>query len=388
MKVLAWVTGALGAALAAFLLLNAFDETLDPQAQALLRLQAPQVPEEENAWYPLVGLAALPAEDPPAYGREWTQAALAVRTAQDADAFSRRFDGRRLPVPTSPKDVADARLQVLLERYARLADYRGYAEPELRSQYSPLPFGASYGYGWAREKTLEGALLGSANFNGALKVLWRDVDLQRTLLSGSSLFVSKAVFTMALARDYLAASALIQAQPAAARKNMAALRELLSPLKAELDMTRPVASEVRFLVRVAEDQRFPRSVLAQRNATANSAARAAAAALEFRDRESFAARLASLSAGLKLRNPLGETIAMSGWQELGELLARMHDLEALRRLVALQAESLGGSEAEIPASVQRSADGRHASFQPVSERFKALARGGRIAVELRPPTSR
>jgi hypothetical protein len=354
---LRWIAGAAALGIAVFLGANLVDQALTPEAAALLQPPRRELADEDNAWFMLVGLAAR--EDPVAFAKEWTAAAVQVRTQEALDEFEQRFAPRLLPIPSD----------AILKRYPQLYDYKGLEEPELASIYSPLPYGAAYGYTWAKEQ-LQHKALTESDFRSALKALWQDTDLQRRMLAGSSYFVSKAVFTVALARNYLALSALLEANRAKVAAESGALGELLSPLTAEeLGVARAAASEARFLVALARGE----GLLARPNATANSAAVAARAALEFRDAATYRAQIGSLARGWRdLYNPVGKRIAQSGWADLAEILARLQDLELLRGLVAYQA----GVAKEAPDGVK--VQGDEAYIEPKSERFRALGRDGRI----------
>lgn len=320
------------------------DEALTPEAAAMLVEPKRTLADEENAWFLLAGLTARPEEDPLAFGREWTAAALEVRAPVRTEEFEQRFVARRITVPTSAGGPQSPHLGTVLKRYAALHDYKGLQEPVLRSIHSPLPYGPEYGYTWAKERTVEVAL-GAGDFRSALRTLWQDTDLQRRMLAGSSYFVSKAVFTMALARNYLAVSAIIRASPAHAMQEAGALRELLSPLSAEeLGTAAPAASQVRLVAADAREQPFPRSLVARPNAAANAAARSVAA-------------------------------------DFAEIIVRMEDVEALRRLVSFQLEAaIAKTLPPLAEPLRHDAQARQVYFEPKSQRFRELGRGGRIAV--------
>ena len=312
----------------------------------MLQEPARLLPDEDNAWFMLVGLTARPEENALEFGREWTAAARQVDSPEEAAAFEQRFAARRIPLPATPTAPQSPHLGLVLKRYAALAEYKGFEEPAMASIHSPLPYAPEYGYAWAKERTLEKALL-AGEFGVALKALWQDTDLQRRMLAGSSHFVSKAVFTVALARNYLAASAMIRASPQNAQREAGGLRELLSPLTAEeLGMEKATATQVRLVERLARTQPFPRSLVARPGAAANAAARNA--------REEFA-----------------------------EIVLRMEDLEALRRLVTLQLEATASRTLPpIAAPLRHDTEKRQVYFEPKSARFRELGRDGRIAVAI------
>ena len=322
----------------------AVDETLAPETAALLDERKPSLPDADNAWFMLVGLTARPEENALEFAREWTTAAREVRSARGLEAFEARFAPRRIPLPAAPTAPQSPHLGLVLKRYAALYEYQGFEEPLLGSAHSPMPYGPEYGYSWAKERTLEKALLGG-EFRGALKALWQDTDLQRRMLAGSAYFHSKALFTVTLARNYLAASAIIRASPQNAQAEAGALRELLSPLTAEeLGIEKALASQVRLVARAARERGFPYSLVSRPNAAANGAAR--------RAREDFA-----------------------------EIIARMDDLEALRRLVTLQLEaSVSRTLPPVSAPLRHDPDKQQVYFEPRSARFRELGRDGRIAV--------
>lgn len=334
------------AALVALAVIGYFlvDETLAPETAAMLEAPQRALPDEDNAWAMLVGLTARPEENALAFGREWTAAAREVRTPEDLAAFEQRFAPRRIPVPAAAGAPQSPHLGLVMKRYAALYEYKGFEEPAMPSLHSPLPYGPEYGYAWAKERTLERALLGG-EFREALKALWQDTDLQRRMLAGASHFVSKSFFTATLARNYLAASAVILASPQNARREAGALREMLSaPSAEELGIEKATASHVRMIAREARQQPFPRSLVARPYAAANDAAR--------RARDEFAG-----------------------------VIAQLEDLEALRRLVSVQLEaSVSRTLPALTAPLQHDADKQQVYFEPKSARFREFGAGGRIAV--------
>lgn len=331
-------------ALAGYLALR--DEALSPEAAAMLQEPLRVLPDADNAWFMLVGMTARPEENPVEFAREWTAAAREVRSAAGAVDFEARFAPRRTPIPAAAGGPQSPHLDLVLKRYAALHDYRGFEEPAPASVHTPLPYGPEYGYAWAKERTLEKALLGG-EFRPALKALWQDTDLQRRMLAGSSQFVSKAQFTMALARNYLSVSAMIRASPQNAEAEAGALRELLSPLTAEeLAIDKATASHVRLLARLEREQPFPHSLLARPNAAANAASHRVA-------------------------------------QEFAEIAARLEDLESLRRLVAVQLEaSVRRALPPLDGALRHDREKQQVYFEPRSTRFRELGRDGRIAVAL------
>ena len=69
LKFLKWVGISLGALLALFIGINAFDETLDPGAASIINAQS-KIKPEENAYLFLVGLRAPPDRAPDEFGQE------------------------------------------------------------------------------------------------------------------------------------------------------------------------------------------------------------------------------------------------------------------------------------------------------------------------------
>ena len=69
LKFLKWTGISLGVLLALFIGINAFDETLDPGAAAIINAQS-KIKPEENAYLSLVGLRAPPDRAPGEFGLE------------------------------------------------------------------------------------------------------------------------------------------------------------------------------------------------------------------------------------------------------------------------------------------------------------------------------
>ena len=70
----------LGVLLALFIGINAFDETLDPGAAAILNAQ-PKVKAEDNAYFYLAGMYTSTANNPSEAGRKCVAAQLKVAQA-------------------------------------------------------------------------------------------------------------------------------------------------------------------------------------------------------------------------------------------------------------------------------------------------------------------
>ena len=80
LKFLKWAGITLGTLIVLFIGINAFDETLDPGAAAILNAQ-PKVKAEENAYFYLAGMYTAAANNPSEVGRKCVAAQLKIAQA-------------------------------------------------------------------------------------------------------------------------------------------------------------------------------------------------------------------------------------------------------------------------------------------------------------------
>lgn len=391
-----WMAAAAAAVVAFALIANAFDEDLDPEVLAVLEARPAPIAFARNGYFYLVGIGTS-GEDPHAAGRRYVAAVEAAQQKRIAgeDVQWPRIERLKIAasdlcgmdggVPCLEKVRADeagarrllAEHAVLVERYRALLEYPQYQETQrLRHYETPLP--DYLGLGAAQRLFHVQAAL-RLREGKALQVAYdleRALRLSRRMLAGSSTVLGKM---LAAAHGRRAALFLSEALPAVARadrKALARLAEALAPLSsAERDLARTFASELAMAASAMRSCDATESALAcyffQPNATLNR--------LYFASHKPFlelaqapAHRFDELRRTLHepafpwwsaLYNPRGKAmLVMSGGRPPWDYVARLNDLDALFRVVALQA-LIGERElkaAEVPdflaGSVKRYAD--------------------------------
>ena len=69
LKFIQWASAVAGVILASFLVVNAFDEDLEPGALAIIHAQ-PKIKPEKNAYFYLIGLSAPQGREPSEFGQQ------------------------------------------------------------------------------------------------------------------------------------------------------------------------------------------------------------------------------------------------------------------------------------------------------------------------------
>lgn len=448
---LAWSLGLIGAVLAMLLLVNAFDEELNPEVAAYLQREKPEVADEQNGYPHLVGLAAPEVEQPHAAGKRYL--------AQTDEVQAKRLKGEQASWPKPPgfslkvpdfctpelnscaqrarEKTEDARKivaehQLLLTRYRALHAYPAYAETwsGMVIDY-PLP---AYQAPLTVQKLffVEVALRAQeGDIEGALAAVESDISLGRRMLAGSHTLIHKMVASRHLTRSVLFLADVFSSYRDRIGARAVPLRSVINPLTEEerrlatalrnefFFATKAIEHEMRRADPAATGQEFDwmfsmfARPLYQPNATANRvyftghtlyteldgvpaarfdevAAKVKAARPEFPDWTAF-------------YNPIGKIMVEVGAVNFEQYLLRMHDLDALVRLVALHIEIVAKEvkHEDVPQFLAGAdkrfvnpytgkpfdwdAKARQLHFQPRSMRFKQDKTDGgegRLAVTL------
>jgi hypothetical protein len=370
-----WTLGGAAAVLLLAVAMNAFDEDVHPEVQAYLEARPAPVPEERNGYFHVVGLAAE-AEEPHAAGRQYIAAVAqaqeerlarqevtwpglrqlslsgALRPGGDfcaMDFGTRCLEDVRADEPRARQLLAEHEL--LLERYRKLLEYPEYVETHRLLHYeAPLP---NYLPVMAGQRLfhIQSALRLKGSELRVAYDLERSLKLGRRMLSGSTTVLGKMVGAAHARRTALFVSQMLPAVARADRKALAALAEALAPLSpAERSLAPVYHAELALFASALHSCEEAEGALAcyffQPNATLNRhyfafhkpfLAMEKAPAHRF-DELRGASGSPSLPWWSMLYNPMGKLMLAASTGPLPwDYAARLNDVDALFRLVALQA---------------------------------------------------
>lgn len=383
-----WLFGATAALLLVVVAVNLRDEALDPEVKALLAEQAPQ-PVAGNAYVYMQGMAAPQGADPNAAGEKRL---LLLAEADRADQPSIAADEMILPAPGTvdgcdafrrnclvQEAVEKAQTRAWLERHGRYAErcaemervpawLETHVPTSIRAPLPALqPLLSCQRIRFARAA----ADLASGSPHAALARILNGLALERRALSGSATVLGKQIALAAAARSLLTLADLASAAPETIRREEKAVRAALQPLTAdERSQATAFRNEFRPFIRFMQELEAKKgtirmsehigehgaytwladTLLFSPGATINHQwkVRKAYLALEAAPAGEYAAArqradeaLSALEARLKpgaLYNPVGKVLSGTAVPDFAGYVLRMHDLDALLRLAALQAE--------------------------------------------------
>lgn len=388
LSIFKWLFGTTAALLLVVVAVNLRDEALDPEVTALLAEQAPQ-PVADNAYVYMQGMAAPQGTDPKAAGEKRL---LLLAEADRADQPSISAGEMPLPAPGAkdgcdafkrnclvqePEEKAQAR--AWLERHGRYAERCAEMErvPAWRETYIPTsiqaplpalqPLLSCQRIRFARAA----ADLASGSPHAALARILNGLALERRALSGAATVLGKQIALAAAARSLLTLADLASAAPETIRREEKTVRAALQPLAAEeRSQAEAFRNEFRPFIRFMQGLEAKKgkikvsehigehgaytwladTLLFSPGATINHQwkVRKAYLALEAAPAGEFAAArqradeaLSALEARLTpgaLYNPVGKVLSGTAVPDFAGHILRMHDLDALLRLAALQAE--------------------------------------------------
>jgi len=391
------------APLAVVIAINAFDESLTPQAASYGEPRSPTVPGDGNGYYALLALSAPDGADGLAYARAWVDEARAAAGANRAEKRPAEKRAKRPPtcdasqasclaeIKARPDDVK-AQLDAYQEDLARYESLLGYQRFEevldfpLRVNTGFPPYGPVTGA--QRAYVLRAALAAErGDAEAAIAAIERDIAFQRVMMTGARTLLGKVVASADYWRDLAFLSDLMQSRTADVRPHLPRIREMLKASEfPAAGMTAVVESEFAFrkpllrnpIAPYQEDGTPPSAVekvamrlLYKSNATLNRevehlAAVAAAMDLPVNQGSEALTKILSESGGMTtweyIDNPVGNILRRvaateDGKEAYGRL--RLHDVRAYSRLVALQAEVLAANiEAERVAAFVAQSDAR------------------------------
>jgi hypothetical protein len=442
--VLKWTGISIVAVFLAFVAINLFDESLDPRAAAYGKPRPPKIPDAENGYLALLAMDAPEGADGMAYARAWLDEARAAAHEVRRPRRQAREQAKR-PDPCDPIDrpclavVRENAGQVKgqlamfagdLARYDALLSSRRFEEV-LDYPFGPesdLPPYASLARA-QRAYLLRVALdFEAGRVDKAVAALERELAWQRLFLTGSRLLISKMVAARNYWRDLMFVRNLLETGSAKLAPQLPRLQKMLRPLD-EAVRSLPQVAETEFgsvgvaYSKISPDRDnigqlfgwyvFGTALLYQPNATINHAYRyyskvadvilAAPAHRVLAESKAFSESLHELPWWRYIYNPVGKillSVSMPAWDDYP---LRVHDLDALNRLVALRVELLaarakpGDIAGRVGASEQRFHDPyslkpmawdeerKRLYFRAKSRRIRDLKHGvedGRVFVNL------
>ncbi len=251
-KVLKWILITLVALIVVPLVLlvviNLFDEDLDPKAASYGEPRAATVPEAENAYFALVGLDASDGADGMAYARAWQNEvkAAALEKRKEKFVFPKRAkrppvcDPRQAPCVAELRDKSAEIVQQLeaykedLVRYDALLNLKRFEDVidfPIRPDSTIPPYAVIAGIQSAY-LLRAGLDFEAGRHEDAIAAIERDLAFQRMFLSSSRTLIGKMVANANCWRAWQFVSDLVQTHPAELAPFLPRLRKWAGPLDA------------------------------------------------------------------------------------------------------------------------------------------------------------
>jgi hypothetical protein len=379
--------------------INLRDEPLQPEAAAFLDASPTKVPAERNAFYYVVGFEGPAGDDPHKAGKAWIDSLDAAQ--------QQLLSGAEAAWPPQPRGLAKieaycvpekgscirwlkettegrpalADNAAIVKRYQRVLSYPAYAEMTDPRLYTyPLP--RYVGFGNAQRLFLLHIAdrLERGQIDDALGALRDEIDFDRRMLAGSRTLLHKLVAAAALQRTLLFTSDALGTYRQQIGPGAAMIAEALRPLSAEERALTPgLRTELIMAASALEPKRWraedmgwpiPTALLKpfyRHRATVNgmykvtrdwsdvdnaSASDLGTALIRAREAEpEFSPRRA-------IYNPVGKLLVANNLPRLNASFERIHDTDALVRLVALQADIVAQDvkHEDVPAFSKKALD--------------------------------
>lgn len=387
MRALKWMLiGALvlgGVPLAALIAINAFDESLTPEAARYGEPRPPAVPDAENGYYALLAIGAGDGEDGAAYAKAWVAEA---RSAAKENRMELRPEVRRAKRPAvcdaaqtscvaaaaaQPAGIA-SQLEAYredLERYEKLIACRRYEEVldhplRVVTQFPPYRYVVSAHQAYVLRAALAAA---SGDLEGAVAAIERDIAFQRVMLAGARTILGKVLAGANYWRDLAFVTDLLQSHPRELAFLHARLQDVMKPIDpAALQVSSAIETEFALskqLLRnpvagqpgdhgAAGSEQLIYKLFYKPNATINRevarfSAMAAATGMPVNQGSAELTRIFQSEAKMQLRdyfdNPAGNLLRRIAMPEDGTDAyhrLRLHDLDAYNRLVGMRVEMM------------------------------------------------
>ncbi len=357
--------------------INAFDEPLNAQAAALGEPRAPAVSASQNGYLAVIGMGAADGADATAYAKAWlAEARMAAQENRPEKPIEAKraerpalCDASQMSCLAATQDKADAaRVQLArysedLARYEKLIAYNAYEEIldyrfNLESQFPRYTPMAAAQRAWLVRAAL---VVQAGNIDEALLAVERDIAFQRVMLVGSRTLIGRMVAAANYTRDLAFVADLLQTSLADLKPFAPRLTAMLKPIEpVALNMDTLIDTEFGVMKQLLKNPAAASSAgqaslqeslgvrfFYQRNATINAAhvfyrqtqalLRKPPAALT-QESAADGAVLESMKLRDYVENPVGKMLLRVGVPSFVSYALRLHDLDALNRLLGLGAE--------------------------------------------------
>ncbi len=353
--------------------INAFDEPLDTKAAAMGEPRPSGVPEAHNGYLALIAMGADDGADSAAYARAWLAEA---RAAAQENRAHKSIEAKRAQRPAlcdaaqasclaAAQDAVAVRAALAayaedLDRYEKLIAFGTFGAFEeildypyrLDAQIPPYAFTGTA----QRAYHMRAALAVQAGkIDEALSDIERDIAFQRVMLGGARTLVGKMVATANYVRALAFVTDLLQTSNADMKPLAPRLTEMLKPIApAALRMDALLESEFGLMKQAfgnpaAVDRWYEKlgmRLFYKPNATINKVYENYMKAITYlRSPPAVLLRDAPLPTAddaLNFRdyfdNPMGKVLLRAGMPSFGAYALRLHDLDALNRLLGMGAE--------------------------------------------------
>ncbi len=381
---------------------NAFDDKLDPKAAAYGAVRAAAVPDAENGHFAVIGMSAPDGADAIDYGKAWVAEA---RAAARENRPEKREEVKRAkrpalcdPIKTScivlarekPEEAA-AQLNAFREdfgRYDKLLQYKRYEEV---LDYVVRVDAILPNYGGMTETQRAyllriAAAVNAGNVEAGLEMLERELAFQRVLLGGTQSLLGKMLANSLYARDLAFIADLLQQHGVQLRPYSARLAAMAPPLdRAALKLDTVMEGEYRWVMTAFQDSFAARKGIGifggiietagagffyKKNATVNKAYEiySAMGTASLAPADGFAEAWKKVPTAEQMwrfafwdffDNPVGKILLGVGMPAFDGYVLRMHDLDAINRLVGLRIALLdAGVDADDVQTFVAKADAR------------------------------
>lgn len=392
LKFLKWTGITLGTLLVLFIAINAFDETLEPGAAAILNAQ-PKVKVDDNAYLYLAGMYTETVNNPSEIGKKCSDAQLqiaqAVSMLNDPENIAECPEQNVLKLVGDQSIACDARQKLclkqyfekravidqlaeknklLLERYEQLLAFKQFEDV-----YYLHPFGSFPEFPPANLfQAISVSQLHAGNMLGYIRRTAAETEFYRMVLRGESSVLYRMIAIAWLERSARLVSEAVQADVIVAQRNQTALLQISRPLSVpERDFGRAMAGELRSTTALLHTLRtYSTSFLERwlywptikRNASSNYFYRNVTIWRDLTQLPTEQYLAAEKRALEQLTNPLGEGYIHLIYNPVGKILVgigapvyadyprRIIDADGLLRLVSLQIQIAAQKipESEIP----------------------------------------
>ena len=386
--------------LALLIIINLFDEDLDPKAAAYGEPRAATVPAAENAYFAMIAVSAPDGADGMAYARAWHNEVKAAALEKRKEKLPESKRAKR-PVVCDPRqsaciaessgksaeiaqqleaykeDLARYDAMLNLKRYEDVIDY----QVQLDSSFPPYPAFAAAQSAYLLRASLD---IEAGRFEEAVAALERDLAFQRMLLASSRTLIGKMIATANHWRTLQFVSELVQARQSEIAPFLPRLRKGLEPLNVTaLNLGSTMEAEFGLVKASFRDGLIGKGgalgvpmedVMAllffKRNASMNRSYRyysGVGALLSLpadrleAEANAFAAKWDPAPQWNWIYDPVGKILQSVAAPSFKEYAWRLHDLDGLMRLLALRMDMLvaGVSAEQAPKFIAKSDAGLH-----------------------------